>query len=166
MPYIIDTDGACTVPQWLGRGVYVAREPCENGVKPVAFGGARDWWDGAHNDDNWTFSQIPKDTDPFTHALIECEKGSHMSCMILDASKGPFHSVDDPLTALTEETLAHLSNELTVYRCGGASYKDCVVLPASSVEPLINRHFSPSFDENKFQSTVKNARFKFRKLIW
>lgn len=167
MPYIIDLRGDCIVPQWLGRGVYVAREPCENGVQPVAFGGARNWWnDDTPSADNWTFSQIPEDADPFMHALLECEKGTHMSCMFMDASKGPFHRVDDPLTALTEDTLAHLSNEATVYRCGGSSYKDCVVLPSSSIEPFVNRDFSPSFNDKKFRAIVKRADYHFKKVIW
>ncbi|KAG5359075.1 hypothetical protein CJU90_3809 [Yarrowia sp. C11] len=162
MPYVIDYDGSCVVPEWLGRGVYVAQKECQE-LQVVDYGGTSRWSETSSA--NWTFSQLSADPDAFIHALMECEKGSHMTCMIMDVSKGPFHTVEDPLAALTKETLAWYTNELTVYRCG-KSYKDCVVIPSSIVEPLVNRHYESSFDDGRFKTVVKQADFKYRKMVW
>lgn len=88
-----------------------------------------------------------------------------MTCLIMDLAKGPFHVVDDPVAALADETLAHYSNELTVYRCS-KSYKDCVVLPASLVEPLVNRGYERGWSDKRFKVMVTSARFKMRKMVW
>lgn len=175
MPYIIDTKRACTVPQWLQRGVYIAQEACEDGVKPVAYGTfGNSWWNmlGGVDSQNsvgyagqWTTSKPKKDVDMFYHALMQCEQGSHMACLIMDSSKGPFHRVKDPLTTLTSETMAPLTNEDTVHYCG-KSYKDCVVVPASIIEPLVNRNFSTDFTDDEFKEMILEAGFFHRQMNW
>lgn len=71
----------------------MAREPCKEGLKTAGFGEARNWWNETQPQDeltlgggaeSWTFRQIVEDTDPFMHARIQCEKGCHMSCMIME----------------------------------------------------------------------------------
>ncbi|KAG5358199.1 hypothetical protein CJU89_4702 [Yarrowia sp. B02] len=169
MPYVIDTERTCTVPRWLERGVYVAQEPCDDGLRPVDFGKTASKWTLAKESSQghmaWKTSRVPAEEDPFVHALLQCQNGGHMACLIMDEAKGPFHSVEDPLTQLTEETLAPMTNEDTVHRCG-ESYRDCVVVPASIVEPLLLRNFSASFDDDAFQTVVKDARYFFRELVW
>lgn len=185
MPYVIDTEGACSVPSWLDRGLHISREGCEEGITPVEYGvqaaKTRSWrwnWLGGEGQGNtvaaaaaaaapskWETSLVPTDTDPFMHALTQCGKGSHMLCVIMDMSKGPFHRVSDPLKVLTEKTLAGGSNEDVVHLCGN-SYKDCVIVPASSYELFTNRHFSPSFDDEQFKDLVEQSGYFFWQLEW
>lgn len=178
MPYIIDNDGACAVPGWLERGVYVAKQPCEDGVHVEAFGKSSSWWNSAiMNDDSsatghaglqkkWTTSIVDEDTDPFMHALLQCDRGSHMVCLIMELSKGPFHSVRDPLETLTDQTMSPYTNEDTVYRCG-PSYKDCVALSAGIVERLLFRNYNASFSDEEFEAMVKDVpHFFFNEMEW
>lgn len=187
MPYVIDTEGSCSVPRWLDRGVHISREPCEEGISLVKYGdvaeevgswrnlfsgGKKAAGQGRENtvgqsgtQAKWKTSLVPENTDPFMHALLQCQKGSHMACLIMDMSKGPFHNVSDPLTCLTAETMAPSTNEDTVHLCG-KSYKDCVVVPASSPECLLNRDFSPSFNDEQFEDLVKQSNYFFRMLEW
>lgn len=104
MPYIIDNDGYCGVPEWLKRGVYVAEKPCDDGVVPVPYGESS-WWSvmdapsgtgHAGVQDKWRTSTVDNNTSLFMHALSECDKGSHMACLIMNVPKGPFHTVKDP----------------------------------------------------------------------
>lgn len=84
----------------------------------------------------------------------------------MDSSKGPFHTVRDPLLALTDQTMAPYTNEDTVYRCG-KSYKDCVIVPGAIVERLLFRNFNSSFNDEQFEAMVDDTpHFWLRELEW
>ncbi|KAG5361481.1 hypothetical protein CJU90_2865 [Yarrowia sp. C11] len=181
MPYVIDTEGSCTVPKWLERGVYVAREACEDGIKPVEYGRVgkkgRSWWNAMGLSDTetpeghqgsgnkWKTSLVPKDKDPIVQAMVECANGKHMLCLIMDMAKGPFHSVDDPLTFVTDATLAPVTNEDVVHRCGD-SYKDCMILPAYAPELFFNRNFTTDMTDDEFLALVDLSKYYFWQLEW
>lgn len=173
MPYILDNDGACAVPGWLERGVYVSKQPCDDGLHADSFG--KSSWsinDGSSETGHagfqrkWRTSTVDKDTDPFMHALIQCDRGSHMVCLIMDLSKGPFHTVRDPLATLTDQTMSPYSNEDTIHRCG-PSYKDCVAIPAALVERLLFRHYNASFSDEEFEAMVADIpHFFYNQMEW
>lgn len=170
MPYIRDMSGACQVPRWLERGVVMESETCNDGVTAVdygvdAVGNSTDHELVTKANERWSISPLKNGTDSFMQALLQCERGSHMLCLIMDPSKGPFHIKRNPLHILTEDTLSPHTNEDTVTQCG-ETYKDCVVVPAGLVEPLVNRNYDPSFTDEEFKAVVKNARFFYNYLDW
>lgn len=173
MPYIIDNDGYCGVPEWLKRGVYVAEKPCDDGVVPVPYGESS-WWSvmdapsgtgHAGVQDKWRTSTVDNNTSLFMHALSECDKGSHMACLIMNVPKGPFHTVKDPLAALTGETISPYTNEDTIHVCG-KTYKDCVEVPGVIIEHLFFVDFNESYSDAQFETAVREAGYFWRQMEW